>query len=70
MHPYKKMMQNLVWATPYNVIAIPAAAGALVHWEFSPDEHRCPRDEPVDCDRGGGTRSFYPFQTLTLLTML
>jgi Cu2+-exporting ATPase len=25
---YKKMMQNLVWATPYNVIAIPAAAGA------------------------------------------
>ena len=29
---YKKMMQNLVWATPYNVIAIPAAAGAFVHW--------------------------------------
>ena len=29
---YKKMMQNLVWATAYNVIAIPAAAGAFVHW--------------------------------------
>jgi Cu2+-exporting ATPase len=29
---YKKMMQNLVWATAYNVIAIPAAAGAFLHW--------------------------------------
>jgi len=29
---YKKMVQSLVWATPYNVIAIPAAAGAFVHW--------------------------------------
>jgi Cu2+-exporting ATPase len=29
---YKKMMQNLMWATAYNVIAIPAAAGAFVHW--------------------------------------
>ena len=29
---YKKMMQNSVWATAYNVIAIPAAAGAFVHW--------------------------------------
>jgi len=26
---YRKMTQNLVWATGYNVIAIPAAAGAL-----------------------------------------
>jgi len=25
-------MQNLVWATAYNVIALPAAAGAFVHW--------------------------------------
>ena len=25
-------MQNLVSATAYNVIAIPAAAGAFVHW--------------------------------------
>jgi Cu2+-exporting ATPase len=26
---YRKMMQNLVWATGYNVVAIPLAAGAL-----------------------------------------
>jgi Cu2+-exporting ATPase len=27
-----KMRQNLVWATAYNVIAIPAAAGVLQPW--------------------------------------
>src|SRR5205085_6622721 len=26
---YTKMIQNLVWATGYNVVAIPLAAGAL-----------------------------------------
>jgi len=26
---YRKMLQNLAWATGYNVIAIPLAAGAL-----------------------------------------
>jgi Cu2+-exporting ATPase len=26
---YRKMVQNLVWAAGYNVIAIPLAAGAL-----------------------------------------
>jgi Cu2+-exporting ATPase len=26
---YKKMFQNLVWATAYNVIALPLAAGIL-----------------------------------------
>jgi Cu2+-exporting ATPase len=26
---YRKMMQNLVWATGYNVVALPLAAGAL-----------------------------------------
>ncbi|MEQ9161277.1 MAG: heavy metal translocating P-type ATPase, partial [Ilumatobacter fluminis] len=26
---YRKMIQNLVWATGYNVIAIPVAAGAF-----------------------------------------
>lgn len=29
---YRKMVENLGWATAYNVIAIPAAAGAFVHW--------------------------------------
>lgn len=29
---YSKMIQNLVWATGYNVIAIPLAAGALYAW--------------------------------------
>jgi len=29
---YRKMVQNLVWASVYNVVAIPAAAGAFVHW--------------------------------------
>jgi Cu2+-exporting ATPase len=27
-----KMRQNLVWATAYNVVAIPAAAGVLQPW--------------------------------------
>jgi Cu2+-exporting ATPase len=29
---YRKMIQNLVWATGYNVLAIPVAAGILVPW--------------------------------------
>jgi Cu2+-exporting ATPase len=29
---YRKMVQNLVWATGYNVVAIPLAAGVLVPW--------------------------------------
>jgi Cu2+-exporting ATPase len=29
---YRKEVQNLVWATGYNVIAIPVAAGVLVPW--------------------------------------
>ncbi|HWC62629.1 MAG TPA: heavy metal translocating P-type ATPase, partial [Rhizomicrobium sp.] len=29
---YRKMVQNLVWATGYNLLAIPAAAGVLAHW--------------------------------------
>jgi Cu2+-exporting ATPase len=31
---YRKMVQNLVWATAYNVVAIPVAAGLFVHWGF------------------------------------
>ena len=29
---YRKMMQNLLWATGYNVVALPLAAGALYAW--------------------------------------
>ena len=29
---YRKMIQNLVWATAYNIVAIPAAAGLFVRW--------------------------------------
>ena len=29
---YRKMVQNLVWATAYNIVAIPAAGGLFVHW--------------------------------------
>jgi P-type Cu2+ transporter len=31
---YKKMIQNLVWATAYNLVAIPVAGGLLVRWGF------------------------------------
>jgi Cu2+-exporting ATPase len=29
---YRKMVQNLIWATAYNLVAIPVAAGLFVHW--------------------------------------
>jgi Cu2+-exporting ATPase len=31
---YRKMIQNLVWALGYNIIAIPAAAGIFAYWGF------------------------------------
>jgi Cu2+-exporting ATPase len=33
---YQKMVQNLLWATVYNVIAIPAAAGLFIRWRIDP----------------------------------
>ena len=32
---YRKMVQNLVWATGYNALAIPVAAGVLAPWGFT-----------------------------------
>src|SRR5699024_11785337 len=29
---YNKLVQNLIWATGYNVIALPLAAGVLAPW--------------------------------------
>jgi len=29
---YRKMVQNLIWATAYNLFAIPVAAGIFVRW--------------------------------------
>jgi P-type Cu2+ transporter len=29
---YRKMVQNLLWATVYNLVAIPAAAGLFIRW--------------------------------------
>ena len=29
---YRKMIQNLIWATGYNVVAMPLAAGVLYNW--------------------------------------
>ena len=29
---YRKMVENLVWATGYNLIAVPIAAGVLAPW--------------------------------------
>ena len=31
---YRKMVQNLWWATGYNIVAIPLAAGLLARWGF------------------------------------
>ena len=51
---YSKMVQNLVWATGYNLVAIPVAMGVLVPWGIDLlDGRRCHRDEPLDDHRGG-----------------
>ena len=51
---YRKMVQNLVWATAYNAIAIPVAAGLFVPLGLlAADERWRLGDERVD-HRGGG----------------
>ncbi|MFB6295089.1 MAG: copper-translocating P-type ATPase [Candidatus Nanohaloarchaea archaeon] len=32
---YRKMLENLFWATAYNIIALPLAAGVLMPWNIS-----------------------------------
>jgi Cu2+-exporting ATPase len=32
---YRKMIQNLVWATAYNLIAIPVAGGLFARWRIN-----------------------------------
>ena len=29
---YRKMIQNLIWAAGYNIVALPLAAGVLAPW--------------------------------------
>lgn len=31
---YRKMVKNLVWATAYNLIAIPVGAGIFIRWRL------------------------------------
>src|SRR5258708_38142331 len=31
---YRKMVQNLLWATGYNLVAIPVAAGMFIRWRL------------------------------------
>ena len=31
---YRKMIQNLIWATGYNIVALPLAAGVLYSWHI------------------------------------
>ena len=51
---YRKMVQNLVWATAYNAIAIPVAAGPVRPARLlAADERGRAGDERVD-HRGGG----------------
>ena len=49
---YRKMVQNLVWATGYNLVAIPVAAGRPRAVGDRPaDGRRRDRDEPLDDHR-------------------
>ena len=46
---YRKMVQNLVWAAGYNIVAIPLAAGVLAPWaDHAAARRRRAADEPLD----------------------
>jgi len=46
---YRKMIQNLVWATAYNLVAIPVAGGLFVRWGLDlPMSVGASRDESVN----------------------
>ena len=50
--PTARCVQNLVWATGYNLVAIPVAMGVLVALGDRPaDGGRCDRHEPLDDHR-------------------
>ena len=49
---YRKMVQNLVWATAYNLVAIPVAGGLLPPGTRSAHERRCSRNERLHHHRG------------------
>ena len=50
---YRKMIQNLVWATAYNLVAIPVAGGLLVRWGLDlPMSVGAVRNEPLYHHRG------------------
>jgi Cu2+-exporting ATPase len=36
LRTYRKLVQNLLWATGYNIIAIPLAAGVAYPWGIVP----------------------------------
>jgi hypothetical protein len=64
---YKAMMQNLVLATACHS---PYGWSLRALGNYSPDGHRCPRDEPAEFDRGVERAVPTSFQAWTLLTMV
>jgi len=57
---YQKVMLNLGWSTPYNVIAVPTAAGPFVQLgNCSPDEHKCTGDINLSTVIVAVKRTFY-----------
>src|ERR1700730_10135779 len=49
---YRRMIQDLLGATAYNLVAILVAGGLLVRWGLDLTTPWCRRDEPPDHHRG------------------